>query len=213
MRSSKVWGTWMMWTLAVGTTLAGLGCARGEGEGEGESEPEVAQVGSPSAGAAGSPADLPAAPASANAELVSDSNQYAGKHPPPLVSQLDSATAGLLFMSESDYPLEVLYWTRAGKPKGPPSVDELAALTGHLGELVEEQSLDTFFRGATTPQEGQSTAELETVQRYQDLVRLLRKKLSFIRVFRFGRIQIHSFVVGVTSSGAWAGLSTIQIET
>jgi hypothetical protein len=144
------------------------------------------------------------------AGLASDANHYAGKHPPPIVAQLDEASAGLLFMSESDYPFEVLYWSHPG---GSPTAAAVAALTGHGGEAVEEQTLDRFFQGATTPQDGQTADELETVRRYQDLVRLLRKKLAFIRVFRFGRIQIHSYVVGVTTSGAWAGLSTIQIET
>lgn len=142
--------------------------------------------------------------------IASDANRYAGKHPPPIVSQLDEAAAGLLFMSESDYPFEVLYFSHPG---GSPTAERVAGLTGHAGEAVEEQTLEAFFRGATTPQDGQTADELEAVRRYQDLVRLLRKKLSFIRVYRFGRIQIHSYVVGVTTSGAWAGLSTIQIET
>lgn len=128
----------------------------------------------------------------------------------PLVTQLEAATEGLLFMSESDYPLEVLYWKRPG---GRPTADRVAALTGHTGEPVEERTLQAFFRGATATYPEQPEEERAIAERYQALERLLRKKLSHIKVFRFGHIQIHSYVVGVTTSGAWAGVATIQIET
>jgi hypothetical protein len=143
-------------------------------------------------------------------ELVSSSNQYAHGRPPPIVRELEEATEGLLFMSESDYPFEVLYWTRPGGSLTP---ERVAQLTGHVGETVEQRTLDDFFRAAQTPQEWQTVEELATVERYRALVKLLRAKLSFVRVYRFGLIQIHSYIVGVTNSGSWAGLSTIQIET
>jgi hypothetical protein len=142
--------------------------------------------------------------------LVSASNQDADKRVPPLVAQLKAATDGLLFMSESDYPFEVLYWTRPG---GMITAERIAELTGHAGEVVEERSIDDFFRGATTIYDGQTAQEIATVERYRQLVKLLRRRLSFPRVYRFGAIQIHGVVVGVTNAGAWAGLSTIQIET
>lgn len=128
----------------------------------------------------------------------------------PVVRELEEAVKGLLFLSESDYPLEVLYWT---KRKTPPTAVAVAELTGHAGEPVQEVPLAQFFRGATAVQPGASAADVETAARYQRLVALLRRKLTNIRVFRFGTIQIHSYVVGVTSGGAWAGVATIQIET
>lgn len=163
------------------------------------------------AGCGGSPQDPAAAMGEPNQELTSSSNRYfRDNRPPPIVRQLEEATAGLLFTSESDYPFEVLYWTRPG---GALDAAHVAQLTGHSGETVEERSLDDFFRGATTLQEGATDADAATVDRYRALVGLLRAKLSFVRVYRFGHIQIHSYVVGVTGSGSWAGLATVQIET
>ncbi len=114
-----------------------------------------------------------------------------------IVSQLERAADGLLFMSESDHPFEVVHWKRPG---GDITAERIAQLTGHVGETVEEKTVEAFFRHHTSP-------------RHRKLVKVLRKKLSSIRVYRFGVIEIHSYVVGVTRHGSWAGLATIQIET
>ena len=129
---------------------------------------------------------------------------------PAIVKALRKATDGLLFMSESDYPFEVLYWR---KPGGSPTAAKVAELTGEDASLVEERSVDAFFDGAATAQDWHSTAEFETVQRYQDLVALLKSKLRKLKVYRFGQIEIHAYVVGVTSAGNWVALKTTQIET
>ena len=129
---------------------------------------------------------------------------------PAIVRQLEAATEGLLFTSESDYPLTVRYWAQPG---GRPDAERVAELTGNAGKVVEEKSLAALLEGATTAQPWHSPEELESVRRYQQLERLLRKKLRFIRVFRYGTIEIHTVVVGVTRNGSWAGFSTVQIET
>jgi hypothetical protein len=129
---------------------------------------------------------------------------------PAIVKALRMATEGLLFMSESDYPFEVLYWR---KPGGSPSAPKVALLAGEDPNVVEERSLDAFFNGAVTAQEWHSAEELETVKRYQDLVALLKSKLRKLKVYRFGQVQIDAYVVGVTSAGNWVALKTTQIET
>lgn len=129
---------------------------------------------------------------------------------PAIVKALQKATDGLLFMSESDYPFDVLYWRQPG---GSPSVARIAALTGEDASVVEERSVDAFFDGAATPQDWHSPEDLQTVRRYQELVALLKAKLRKLKVYRFGTIQIHAYVVGVTSAGNWVALKTTQIET
>lgn len=129
---------------------------------------------------------------------------------PAIVKTFQKATEGLLFMSESDYPWDVLFWRLPG---GSPSAARVAALAGEDPSVVEERSVEAFFDGAATPQDWQSEEELATVRRYQNLVALLKSKLRKPRVYRFGRIQIHAYVVGVTSAGNWVALRTTQIET
>ncbi|MDX2020571.1 MAG: nuclease A inhibitor family protein [Deltaproteobacteria bacterium] len=129
---------------------------------------------------------------------------------PAIVKALQKATEGLLFMSESDYPFDVLYWR---KPGGSPTAAKVALLAGEDPNLVEERTVDAFFDGAATPQDWQSADELAVVTRYQELVALLKSKLRKLKVYRFGRVQIHAYVVGVTSAGNWVALKTTQIET
>lgn len=129
---------------------------------------------------------------------------------PAIVKALRKATEGLLFMSESDYPFEVLYWRQPG---GSPTAAKVAVLAGEDPNMVEQRSVDAFFDGAATAQDWHSPDELKTVQRYQDLLALLKSKLRRLNVYRFGRIQIHAYVVGVTSAGNWVVLKTTQIET
>jgi hypothetical protein len=129
---------------------------------------------------------------------------------PAIVKTFQKATEGLLFMSESDYPWDVLYWRLPG---GSPTAARVAALGGEDATFVEERSLEAFFDGAATPQEWHSEEDLATVKRYQDLVALLKAKLRKLKVYRFGKIQIHAYVVGVTSAGNWVALRTTQIET
>lgn len=129
---------------------------------------------------------------------------------PSIVKTFQKATEGLLFMSESDYPWDVLYWRLPG---GNPSAARVAALAGEDANVVEERSLEAFFDGAATPQDWHSEEDLLTVQRYQKLIVLLKSKLRSLKVYRFGSIQIHAYVVGVTSAGNWVALRTTQIET
>jgi hypothetical protein len=139
-----------------------------------------------------------------------DEALVAGKKP-AIVQRFEDATAGLLMMSESDYPFQVLFWRRPG---GLPDAVRLAQLTGENSTgPVEERTLDAFFAGATATQPEYGPEELATVERYRALVKLIRRDLRHVRVFRYGTIQIHAYVVGVTKSGDWLALATTQIET
>lgn len=127
-----------------------------------------------------------------------------------LLNQLEKATDGLLFMSESDYPLTPFVWD---KQTGAPASETILKLTNHPADMpVETESLDTFFRNAVRtdlyPPDKQDIPE-----RFQKLVTLLKEHLADIKVFRLGTISIDVYVVGKTKSGAWAGVATKVIET
>jgi len=129
---------------------------------------------------------------------------------PAIVLRLARATEGLLMMSESDHPFAVHHWHRPG---GTPSAGRVAALAGEDARAVEELSVDEFFRAATTTHPENGPDGLATAQRFRDLVALLHSELQDLRVFRYGRIDIDAYVVGVTRSGDWVALSTKQVET
>jgi hypothetical protein len=128
-----------------------------------------------------------------------------------LVRDLERLTEGLLFMSESDFPLAVVFWRQPG---GNPTARRLAALTGEPHpDLAQLMTVDEFFANAATARPWYNAEEQAIARRYAALVHYLKTRLTGARVFRFGRIAIHAYVVGTTRNGDWIGLATTQIET
>ena len=87
-------------------------------------------------------------------------------------------------------------------------------LTNHPREApVKVVSVDDFFAIATQEEDWHDEEERETVQRFQNLVSVLKQNLSQLQVYRVGNTNIDAYIVGVTDGGEWAGLSTKLVET
>jgi len=130
---------------------------------------------------------------------------------------LEEATRGLLFMSESDYPFEVVRWE--GIEEVTPEYlrrvagqDATAAAAGAAAP-VEERTVAEFFRVAAGEQEWKGEADIALAKRYQSLVRLLEENLTDVKVYRVGEINIGVYVVGRSAEGNWLGVSTQLVET
>src|SRR6188474_3785926 len=81
-----------------------------------------------------------------------------------LVRELERLTEGLLFVSELDAPLTVITWPR---PTGRPTASHLASLVGEPHpELVEQVSVERFFRAALSVGPGQTAEDVLLVRRY-----------------------------------------------
>ena len=127
-----------------------------------------------------------------------------------IATQLKQASNGLLFFSESDAPFEVIHWPAQGELTPP----KLLQLTGHPPDApVELRTVDDFFAIATVEEDWHDQDERETVQRFHNLVSILKQNLSQLQVYRVGSIDIDAYIVGVTDGGEWAGLSTKLVET
>ena len=127
-----------------------------------------------------------------------------------IADQLQQASKGLLFLSESDAPFEVIHWPAQGELTPP----KLLQLTGHPPDApVELRTVDDFFAIATQEEDWHDEEEREIVKRFQHLVSVLKQNLSNIQVYRVGSIEIDAYIVGVTPSGNWMGLSTQLVET
>jgi GTPase len=74
-------------------------------------------------------------------------------------------------------------------------------------------TVDEFFAIATAEEDWHDQDERETVQRFHNLVSILKQNLSQLQVYRVGSIDIDAYIVGVTDGGEWAGLSTKLVET
>jgi hypothetical protein len=127
-----------------------------------------------------------------------------------LCEELKEATRGLLFMSESDYPFEVLRWEGVREM----SSEHVRKMTGQSDAApLEERTVADFFRVAAGEQEWKGEEELALAKRYQSLVRLLEENLKEVRVYRVGTTNIGVYVVGRSDEGNWIGVSTRAVET
>ena len=127
-----------------------------------------------------------------------------------LLSDLKEATKGLLFMSESDYPFEIIHWDKTQEIT-PDFLRKEAKKSAN--DPVEERSVDEFFKQAASMQDWHGNDEKVTAQQYQALVKLLKERLTDLKVYRVGSVNLTVFIVGKDQAGDWVGLSTQVVET
>lgn len=128
----------------------------------------------------------------------------------PITAQLTQASEGLLFPSESDAPFEAIHW----KAEGQLTPAQLLQLTDHPPNApVQVVDFDKFFAIATQEEDWHEEEEREAVQRFRQLVNVLKENLSQLQVYRVGDRDIDAYIIGVTPGGDWAGLVTKVVET
>ena len=81
------------------------------------------------------------------------------------------------------------------------------------GDKVDEISVEEFFDDPTQDQDWHDEAAKQAVQRYRDLLAVLKQHLTDIKVFRIGEVRIEIYVLGRTADGDWAGIKTNAVET
>ena len=114
-----------------------------------------------------------------------------------ILAQLKEKTAGMYFMSESDYPFETINWGTLDITE-----DLLRGMPGEEpGSAVETHNFEDFY---------QKYAGREN---YGPVLDTLKNNLTDLRVYRVGRINIGVYLVGRSEEGNWLGLSTRSVET
>ena len=116
-----------------------------------------------------------------------------GKNNEKILNQLSQAAEGLLFMSESDYPFELIQWDSPTEP----SADFLRTVAGEADSQVQKLEVEQFLNSG----------------RYQKLLSALRQELSDLRAYKVGRINMPVYVVGRSREGSWLGVATRVVET
>ena len=125
-----------------------------------------------------------------------------------LIDRLGETTKGLLFMSESDFPFEIVSWDQETTP------EFLRQQAGAEPDVpVAEQSVTDFFSVTAGEQDWKAESARAEAKRYQALIKLLNDNLADVRVYRVGRINMAVYVVGRSASGKTIGVSTRVVET
>ncbi len=121
------------------------------------------------------------------------------------MTRLAKAVDGLLFSSEADYPLEPFVWTDT-VPFSPDALYTLTTLPPST--LVTKEDINDFFAPMLhLPPEATAEAR-KRVTRFRSLVRLLRRSLSDLAVYKLGTVEMPTFIVGKLANGTRAGLRT-----
>lgn len=132
------------------------------------------------------------------------------KRQPSLKNRIEKACEGLVYISETDAPIEVFFRDEVKEP----TAKELLRLLGRTDEIATESSNpEDFFQRLTRAKEWHTKEQTKTVNRFKKLQQLLEKELDDIHVVRTGKIRIEIYVIGKNKNGEVAGIKTFAVET
>jgi len=124
------------------------------------------------------------------------------------LQEIVEASSGLLYISESDHPFDVVELKSNDVEK---EIRQMAQKPGDTP--LEKQTVDYFFRNMVKTYPGYSAEQQVTVQRFLKLQELIKQKLAGTQVYRIGSIQVDAFLIGKLQNGSYGGLRTKLIET
>lgn len=128
-----------------------------------------------------------------------------------VLAMLRDAVNGLLYMSESNEPFDVVYWKGDCTPLDAGRVLKLA---GHPPDTpIAVVPLDDFFKDLTQDQDWFGEEEKVDAQRYRKLLDVIKSRLTDAKVYRIGEVNVEIYIVGQTPGGDWAGVKTLAVET
>ncbi|MEO5567859.1 MAG: nuclease A inhibitor family protein [Gemmatimonadaceae bacterium] len=130
-----------------------------------------------------------------------------------LRDRLLSASAGLLFSTESDRPFEFIR-LGARDPISAVMPARIAELVGQPAAHAAEWPFERFLARHIDRVDPLDHRARELTPRYEDLESALRQSLGAVRVFRIGKVEIAVLAIGNDpETGELAGLSTVAVET
>ncbi|MBD2078448.1 nuclease A inhibitor family protein [Leptolyngbya sp. FACHB-17] len=128
-----------------------------------------------------------------------------------LVAMLETLVENLTWMSETDAPIQVVCWENRTAIE---TKEQLLEQTKHSASApVEIVDLDKFFAPVITEQDWFGDEEKETAARYRSLLSVLKEKLSDIKVYRVGEVEIDVYIVGLTEAKTVVGIAAQVVET
>lgn len=125
-------------------------------------------------------------------------------------AQLQQLTQGLVFMSESDAPLEPVSYPA---PSGELTDAALLKLLGEPTDTkVEAKELTVFLRNHTADQG--VLGDPAQANRFKALQMFMKQELQDTKVYRVGSgPQVKAYALGKTEDGKLAGFKTVLTET
>ncbi|AFY85327.1 nuclease A inhibitor family protein [Oscillatoria acuminata] len=125
-----------------------------------------------------------------------------------ITEELANLTQDLLWMSEADYPWEVVSYDCSNVT--PENLLEQSNLPSDT--LIKTVTIERFFAPALREQSWHNEEERATRNRFQQLFNFLNEQLNDLIVYRFGEVEIDVYVLG-TVEDKTVGLKTTLVET
>lgn len=116
-----------------------------------------------------------------------------------VIEQISEAANGLTYTSEIDAPFQIVIWGSELK------IDNIVS-------PVEILTLETIFETAIVEKDWHDAEDKLNVQRFKNLVSVLKQYLTSIQVYCIGEVQKDIYIVGKAFS-FYVGLSTKSVET
>jgi hypothetical protein len=131
----------------------------------------------------------------------------------PILEKLRQASEGLLYLSETDAPLQPFFWKSESEGE---ALEVTPEAVGQHAEIdaaqLKTQSLGAFFKPAVTEEDWYDEDEKASAKRFQALHDLVKQELKGVKIFRTPAPERQVFIVGQTEGGL-AGLQTTVVET
>lgn len=130
-----------------------------------------------------------------------------------MIAQLTTLTEGLFFMSESDYPIEVISTDGIQAQTADELLFQLVGNEKFITSLVDFLEIDMLFRNSLKVEDWMEEEEKATAQKFQNLVNFLKENCTEIKVCKIGEVEREVYIIGHTADNQWIALKTISIET
>lgn len=124
-----------------------------------------------------------------------------------ITDRLTKLSKGLLFPSESEYPLELVTWESV-------TLTPETILTRSLkpsDTAIESTTLEDFFAPVVTDEDWFEDEDRAIAQRFRDLQTAIAT-LESVQVFKVGKVEIDVYIVGAIGPDL-VGLKTTVVET
>ena len=120
--------------------------------------------------------------------------------------RLEELTEGLLYMSETDAPLEFYQLDSAAARQWPPAaVAQFLELIGEdPGEPIQAIPPEQFFEELRQGNDPDQVQALQTA---------FSEELEELRCYRVGEVEIQIYLLGRDRPGRVVGLNTLSVET
>ena len=131
-----------------------------------------------------------------------------------LLETLKKQSKGLLYLSEADFAVKPFLWTKAEMGPEPLTPEKIKTLLKLKADApLETVTFENFFAPAVTLEDWFGDEEKQSAAQFQTLVETLKTHLTELTVYKMGEAKKTVVVIGKTSDGDYAGVTTKVVET